>query len=164
MNRFHVHLVVDDLQKNIDFYSKMFGIEPSKLKSDYAKWELEDPAVNFAISARGHDVGLNHLGIEVGSESDLPRLRQKADEASAGQILDQADATCCYANSEKHWTTDPQGIAWEHFYTRNDAATFGEDGITKKDACCVPLHTSSESESDACCVPNESSETSGACC
>ena len=109
MNRFHLHIAVRDLAANIDFYSKLFNEPPSKQAQDYAKWMLDDPPVNFAISQRGHTPGINHVGIEAGTPESLVPLRRQADLASQGDTIPQGDAACCYAKSEKHWTIDPQG-------------------------------------------------------
>ena len=168
MKRFHVHVAVKDLATSIDFYSKLFGQAPAKQQPDYAKWMLDDPLVNFAISARGHAPGLNHFGFQVESSEEFSALKQLAESASGGEILDEGEAACCYAKSEKHWTIDPLGLAWEHFHTMSDAISFGED-VTKKDgACCIPVRKSEQdtpAASAACCIPNEASkEQAGKCC
>ena len=113
MKRFHVHVSVNDLQKNIRFYSTMLGAEPVVVKDDYAKWMLDDPRINFAISKRGREIGLNHLGVQVECEEELTALRGPLAVADAGMI-EQSSAQCCYAQSDKYWTVDPQGIAWEN--------------------------------------------------
>ena len=138
MKRFHVHIQVDDLGKNIAFYSKLFGAEPTRLESDYAKWMLDDPRINFAISARGNASGIDHLGIQADDPEELAELRARA--ADAGFSLnDEGETTCCYARSDKHWVTDPQGIAWEHFHTLADAPTFkAAASAAQPDACCAP--------------------------
>jgi catechol 2,3-dioxygenase-like lactoylglutathione lyase family enzyme len=111
MKRFHVHVSVDDLEANIRFYSAVFGARPTVQKSDYAKWMMENPRVNFAISQRGAQAGVNHLGFQVDTDEELASLRkQVADAEIAAQ--DQPGATCCYARSDKYWITDPQGVAW----------------------------------------------------
>jgi catechol 2,3-dioxygenase-like lactoylglutathione lyase family enzyme len=138
MKRFHVHLAVDDLAANIRFYSKVFGAPPTVEKPDYAKWMLEDPRINFAISARGLKPGLDHLGFQVESDEELALLREDVARAEIA-ALDQPDAACCYAQSDKYWITDPQGVAWETFRTLGDLPVFGKT-ITKRDgnACCAP--------------------------
>ena len=142
MKRFHVHVSVDDLDANIRFYSTVFGTQPSVLKSDYAKWMLDDPRINFAISKRGMKPGLDHLGVQVESEDELATLRGRVRDAEiAGQ--DQENASCCYARSDKYWTTDPQGIAWETFRTLDSIPVFGEDNRgapaeQSANACCAP--------------------------
>ena len=138
MKRFHVHVAVDDLAASIRFYSTVFGMPPTVEKGDYAKWMLEDPRVNFAISSRGLKPGLDHLGIQVDSDAELTALRTEVAKAEIA-ALDQPGAACCYATSNKYWTTDPQGIAWETFRTLGDIPVFGADA--KRDdgsACCAP--------------------------
>lgn len=142
MKRLHVHVAVHDLEQSIRFYRALFDAEPTVKKDDYAKWQLEDPRVNFAISKRGAKAGLDHLGIQAEDEGELGALRSQLAQADVA-ILDQKDATCCYAKSDKHWTLDPQGIAWESFRTLEAAPTYGEDGRSKarpsaKAACCAP--------------------------
>ena len=139
MKRFHVHLHVRDLQASIVFYSKLFAFEPTLVESDYAKWMLEDPCVNFAISARGDKLGIDHLGIQTDTEADFAQLKARA-EATGLTLLDQGQTTCCYARSDKHWLTDPQGISWEHFRTLGNIAAFSEKSEAASEApvCCAP--------------------------
>ena len=111
MKRFHVHVSVADLEKSVRFYSTVFGAAPAVRKDDYAKWTLDDPRLNFAISKRGRAVGVNHLGIQVDSDEELGVLRQAIASADV-QVLDQKNSTCCYAKSDKYWVLDPQGVAW----------------------------------------------------
>lgn len=125
MKRFHVHTRVADLQASIDFYSRMFGAAPSRLEADYAKWMLEDPRVNFAISARGGAPGIDHLGFQADNTEELATLKERAQSADAA-LLDEGHGTCCYARSEKHWVTDPSGIAWENFHTLENIPVFNE--------------------------------------
>jgi catechol 2,3-dioxygenase-like lactoylglutathione lyase family enzyme len=141
MKRFHVHVSVDDLDANIRFYSTVFGTPPSVLKSDYAKWMLDDPRVNFALSKRGARAGLDHLGVQVDSDEELARLREQVGQAEIA-ALDQTGAACCYAKSNKYWVTDPQGIAWETFHTLDSVPVFGEDNRSvpaahEATACCT---------------------------
>ncbi|MGK2913417.1 MAG: VOC family protein [Porticoccaceae bacterium] len=167
MKRFHVHIAVDDLATSIAFYRKLFGAAPSKQQPDYAKWMLEDPRLNFAISSRGHAAGVNHFDMQADSLEELAGLKALADDASGGTTLDQGEAACCYARSEKHWTTDPQGVAWEHFLTMADAVAFGEDTVTQAGACCIPLHSSEppvSSEPEACCAQREAAQGQAQCC
>lgn len=110
MKRFHVHLHVDDLSKSIAFYSRLFAAEPVRFERDYAKWMLEDPRVNFAISTVGHGSGIDHLGIQADDQAELAELKVRARFADQ-TILDEGETVCCYAKSDKHWITDPQGIA-----------------------------------------------------
>ncbi len=138
MKRFHVHLHVDDLQANIAFYSKLFGAGPARVEADYAKWMLEDPRVNFAISTRGGgSPGLDHLGLQADSADELAAMKQAAQGAEMA-MLDEGATTCCYAKSEKHWITDPQGVPWEHFHTLGSIPVFNEPAPAA-DACCTPV-------------------------
>lgn len=138
MKRFHVHLHVDDLQRSIAFYSKLFAAEPARLEADYAKWMLQDPPVNFAISTRGDAAGIDHLGIQTDDTAELSALKARAQAADLA-LLDEGTTTCCYARSEKHWVTDPQGIAWEHFHTLGDIPVFNEKAEAASGAaCCEP--------------------------
>ena len=138
--RFHVHLHVDDLAKSIAFYSQLFAAQPARLESDYAKWMLDDPRLNFAISTRGHAAGIDHLGLQTDDASELAELQARA--AAADMALEiEGETTCCYARSEKHWVTDPQGIAWEHFHTLADVPVFSEApraATESASACCAP--------------------------
>src|ERR1700751_3267978 len=124
MKRFHVHVAVDELKQSIGFYSVLFAAEPSVIKTDYAKWTLDDPRVNFAISTRGRQPGLDHLGIQVESADELQEVYSRLREAGGG-ILEEAQTTCCYAKSEKSWTDDPAGISWEAFHTTGEATHYG---------------------------------------
>jgi catechol 2,3-dioxygenase-like lactoylglutathione lyase family enzyme len=141
MKRFHVHVAVHDLERSIRFYKALFDAEPTVKKDDYATWQLEDPRVNFAISTRDAKTGLDHLGIQAEDGAELARLRSQLAQADVA-VLDQENATCCYAKSDKHWTLDPQGIAWESFHTLEAAPRFGEDTRLEareaKAACCAP--------------------------
>ncbi len=164
MKRFHVHIHVEDLARNIDFYSKMFGAQPARVEPDYAKWMLDEPAVNFAISTRGQGhLGLDHLGIQVDSEADLATLKAQAQTADLA-LLDQGATTCCYARSDKHWVVDPQGLPWEHFRTLGTIPTFRESPDLVQDAAAP-----SDSDASACCTPAPAvtaaaQQTEGACC
>jgi len=141
MKRFHVHLHVDDLAKSIAFYSKLFAAEPARVESDYAKWMLDDPRINFAISTRGATPGVDHLGFQTDDAAELAELKARAESADMA-LLDQGETTCCYAQSEKHWVTDPQGIAWEHFHTLANIPVFSEQeatrGASSASVCCAP--------------------------
>ncbi len=163
MKRFHVHVAVEDLAASVRFYSNLFGQAPSKQQPDYAKWMLDEPRLNFAISQRGHAVGVNHFGFQVDTPEELAALEQRA-HAASGAMPQSAEAACCYANSRKHWTIDPQGMAWEHFQTMSDAATFGNHTVAADAAaCCVPLRKSEHDSAEAgCCVPSAAS-ASGCC-
>ncbi|MGD9832548.1 MAG: ArsI/CadI family heavy metal resistance metalloenzyme [Piscinibacter sp.] len=137
MKRFHVHLHVDDLARSIGFYSKLFAAEPTRVESDYAKWMLDDPRINFAISTRGTAAGIDHLGFQTDDAAELAELKQRAESADMA-LFDEGATSCCYARSEKHWVTDPQGIAWEHFHTLGDIPVFGESKKTETAAACCP--------------------------
>jgi catechol 2,3-dioxygenase-like lactoylglutathione lyase family enzyme len=142
MKRFHVHIAVKDLDANIRFYSSLFGRAPTLTKPDYAKWMLDDPRVNFAISARGEGVGgLNHLGLQVESDTELADLHGRLQQADSA-VVAQQQADCCYARSDKYWVQDPQGIAWESFHTLASVPVFGGDEVPMagpaKTACCAP--------------------------
>lgn len=140
MKRFHVHVSVDELEKSIGFYSALFGAAPAVLKPDYAKWVLDDPRLNFAISRRGAAAGVNHLGFQVDSDEELKELRGRVAAADI-QARDEAGASCCYARSDKYWVQDPQGIAWETFHTLGEIPVFGEHAAAAAPAaagCCVP--------------------------
>ena len=141
MKRFHVHVSVDDLAGSIRFYTSIFGVGPAVEKSDYAKWMLEDPRINFAISNRGGKSGVNHLGLQVDSADELAALRAQVARADIAAD-DEPAAQCCYAVSDKYWIEDPQGVAWETFYTLGDIPVFGNDATPRAEAapaaCCTP--------------------------
>ena len=138
MKRLHVHVAVDDLDRSIGFYSALFATEPSVTKPDYAKWMLDDPRVNFAISMRGTAAGVEHLGIQVEDAGELADVYARLKKADA-PVVEEGKTTCCYAKSEKSWITDPQGVVWETFLTEGEATTYGTsatiDALTAKSAC-----------------------------
>src|SRR5688500_10599210 len=144
MKRLHVHLSVDDLAKSIQFYSTLFAAEPTVTKDDYAKWMLDDPRVNFAISQRGAATGIQHLGIQVEDRAELADVYSRLQRAEA-PILEEGATTCCYAQSEKSWITDPQGVQWETFLTTGESTTYGGNATHATHAapaeksCCSPL-------------------------
>lgn len=156
MKRFHVHMHVEDLGKNIAFYSAMFGVQPARKEADYAKWMLLDPPVNFAISTRGSTTGVDHLGIQVESADELAGLRAQARDAELA-LQDDGETTCCYARSGKYWLTDPQGVAWEQFHTLDGIPVFSESrqesNTASAPACCAPAATKSVAANAAktCC-------------
>jgi hypothetical protein len=137
MKRFHVHVAVNELAESVRFYSAVFGTEPSVLKDDYAKWMLEDPRINFAISKRGQRPGVDHLGLQVQDDEELHDMRGRL-EAADRSLVEQTDQPCCYAKSDKYWITDPQGIAWETFHTLESIPVFGEGTRlpSAERACC----------------------------
>ena len=150
MKRFHVNVAVNDLQKSMRFYSILFGSEPTVLKDDYAKWMLEDPRINFSLSVSERNRGINHIGLQADSLSELEEIRERLDDAGAA-LFDQADAECCYAKSTKTWVRDPDNVAWETFVTHGEIPDYGDDAapaVSNLDAagCCKgPSAT-------ACCV------------
>jgi len=141
MKRLHVHVAVNDLAQSQRFYSALFAAEPTVKKDDYAKWQLEDPRVNFAISTRGKAAGLDHLGIQAENDAELEDLASRLAQADVS-VMPQKGAACCYAKSDKYWTLDPQGIAWESFHTLATIPVFGGDTASvpaeRKAACCAP--------------------------
>ena len=158
MKRFHVHVHVEDLQKNIAFYSAMFDAQPTKVETDYAKWMLEDPRINFAISSRGRKTGVGHLGLQVDSEEELVALKEHAHKADIS-LFDEGKTSCCYARSDKYWVTDPQGVAWEQFHTLGDIPVFdGQQqascGTAAGGSCCAPEATqqAAPAKAKACCA------------
>lgn len=163
MKRFHVHMHVDDLAKNIAFYSHLFGAEPARVESDYAKWMLDEPRVNFAISTRGNKPGLDHLGFQVDEAEELAALKARAQAADMA-LLDEGTTTCCYARSDKHWITDPQGVAWEHFHSLGNIPVFHEATAApaESEACCAPA--AQRQVAAACCAPRTAVSTSKSCC
>lgn len=147
MKRFHIHVGVKDLNDSVQFYSTLFGQRPTKLKEDYAKWMLEDPKINFAISTRVNELGVDHLGIQVEESSELAVLTERLKKADLG-VYGEGETTCCYAESEKAWVKDPSGIAWETYHTMNDAEVFSEKPKpVSASPCCTPKTTSIKS----CC-------------
>jgi catechol 2,3-dioxygenase-like lactoylglutathione lyase family enzyme len=159
MKRFHVHVHVTDLNQNIDFYSKMFGAQPARVETDYAKWMLDDPAVNFAISTRGHGhTGVDHLGIQVDNDTDLLALKAQAQAADLS-LIDEGATTCCYAQSDKHWLIDPQGLPWEHFQTLGSIPVFRDGEPSVATASATP--TDAAQPAGACCTPKVSGKPIG---
>ncbi len=148
MKKLHIHVSVPDLPESIQFYNSLFGCKPSKEKTDYAKWELEDPAVNFAISTRSQTIGLDHLGIQVEDETEIGEINQRLKQAS--QVTGEINkAVCCYSESSKSWTIDKAGIPWESFMTMKDAEVYGSDSLNLVDsACCAKESGSVQSN---CC-------------
>jgi catechol 2,3-dioxygenase-like lactoylglutathione lyase family enzyme len=163
MKRFHIHTHVQDLQASIAFYSKLFAAEPSRVEADYAKWMLDDPRVNFAISTRGDKPGIDHLGFQTDTEEELAELKARA-EAADMALLDEGETTCCYARSDKHWVVDPQGLAWEHFHTLGNIPVFRDSEASNATACCTP--TAKPTAANSCGTPKvtATAASSGACC
>lgn len=155
MKRLHVHVGVNDLDRSIGFYSTLFGAEPSVVKSDYAKWMLDDPRVNFAISSGHHAAkGIEHLGIQVENGEELAEVYGRL-KAADRPVLEEGATTCCYAKSEKSWIADPDGVVWEAFFTHGEATVYGDSpalaalsGNAAEDACCAPTMPAPKA---ACC-------------
>jgi catechol 2,3-dioxygenase-like lactoylglutathione lyase family enzyme len=159
MKRMHVHVGVEDLDRSISFYSALFAMQPAVVKSDYAKWMLDDPRVNFAISTRGKQPGLDHLGIQVESQTELHEVYARLRQAG-GTVVEEGHTTCCYTKSEKSWIDDPSGISWETFHTTGESTVYG-DGSGEREAriaherpCCAPQSA----------APGVEAETAAACC
>jgi catechol 2,3-dioxygenase-like lactoylglutathione lyase family enzyme len=172
MKRFHVHLSVNDIAQSVGFYSTLFGHAPNVQKPDYAKWMLDDPRINFAISAQGHAAGLDHLGFQVESAGELHDMTDTLQQAGVA-VTGQGAATCCYAHSEKGWVHDPQGIAWESFVTTGQSTTYGTDHAehpASASACCAPAVSNAPSKSSLKDIPvtaatcGATSSTGASCC
>jgi hypothetical protein len=153
MKRMHVHVSVENVEKSVSFYSALFAAKPVVVKSDYAKWMLDDPRVNFAISTRGRQPGLDHLGIQVESPEELQEVYARLHQAG-GDVLEQGQTSCCYAKSEKSWIDDPAGLSWETFLTSGETTNYGdsfdrEARIAHQKACCAPQV---EKPTSSCCT------------
>lgn len=151
MKRFHVNLTVADLGRSTEFYSTLFGEEPTVLKDDYAKWMLDDPRVNFSISTGGRQHGINHVGLQLDSLDELAHIQARLRDAEESTV-DQDDAQCCYAHSSKTWVRDPDNVAWETFVTHGEITHYGDDR--------VPAAEASQPLPDSCCKANATE----ACC
>jgi len=165
MNRFHVHVNVSSLEQSLAFYSRLFGAEPSVVKPDYAKWMLDDPRVNFAISQREGGAGVDHLGIQTEDSAALEQIGARLKAADAVRLA-EVGTTCCYAHSDKYWTEDPQGLRWETFHTHGDATTYyapdavlTAPSVSVATSCCAP----SAKPAAACCAP-AAKDTASSCC
>ena len=156
MKRFHVHVAVENLDQSINFYSTLFATEPTVRKPDYAKWMLDDPRVNFAISQRGAEPGIEHLGIQVENEAELNEVYARLAKAER-PVVEEKATTCCYAQSDKQWIADPTGISWETFLTHGEATVYGGGlAITQPEteaACCAP----------SCCTPEQPKQKASCC-
>ncbi len=159
MKRLHVHIAVDDLERSIAFYSTLFAAQPSVVKADYAKWMLDDPRVNLAISARGAARGVEHLGIQAESSEELAEVYERLSKADA-PVLEEGATTCCYAQSEKSWVNDPAGVPWEVFHTTGDSAVYG-GGPDMADGRQASTPTGM-AVAGVCCAPK--AEPAGGCC
>jgi len=159
MKRLHVHVSVEKLPDAIGFYSALFAAQPSVVKPDYAKWMLDDPRVNFAISSRGRPIGLDHLGIQAEDQVELREVYGRLDQAGR-PVLDQGQTTCCYARSEKSWVDDPAGISWETFLTSGESTNYG-DGTGERG---VQLRHEETQAVAACCGPKAATVEAQSCC
>jgi len=138
MNRLHIHVGTDNLDEGIRFYSALFGAEPVKIKPDYAKWMLDKPHVNFAISTRAGKTGVDHLGIQVEDDAELADIRDRLKNADIA-LFDEGETVCCYARSDKSWVRDPAGVPWEAFRTMDDARLFHDTTKASDSKCCAPV-------------------------
>ncbi len=167
MKRFHVHVAVDDLAKNIRFYSTIFGAAPAVVKDDYAKWMLDDPRINFAISQRSGKFGVNHLGLQVDSGAELEEIHGRLD-AAGGNVVAEKNVSCCYAKSDKYWITDPQGVAWESFRSLDTVPYFdaaGAGAASPVDRPAPGRGAAASTAATSCCEPGAATATSTrACC
>ncbi len=163
MKRLHVHVSVQDIAQSVRFYSTLFATEPTVIKPDYAKWMLDDPRVNFAISTHGGGSGLDHLGIQVETPDELRDVYGRLQQADR-PVLEEGETTCCYAKSEKSWITDPQGLSWETFLTSGESTVYGDSADlspirTVTAACCTP-----ETPQGTCCAPKPELAAAAAYC
>lgn len=154
MKRLHIHVGVKKLEDAVRFYSALFGTGPTKAKTDYAQWKLDNPYVNFAISTRSGKTGVDHLGIQMESESELEEMRARMNQAELG-VIEQGETICCYARSDKSWVEDPAGLAWETYRTMEDAQLFSGSDTSAESACCAPEMTG---------VANATSQQAESCC
>lgn len=137
MKRMHINMGVESLDQSIKFYSAIFGVQPVKTKIDYAKWMLDEPRINFAISSRSGNTGVDHLGLQVDDDSELQELRDRL-MARDIAVFNEGETVCCYARSDKSWVVDPSGIAWEAYKTMGDVQMFSGSGAADEGASCTP--------------------------
>jgi catechol 2,3-dioxygenase-like lactoylglutathione lyase family enzyme len=156
MKRMHIHVGVEDLEQSIKFYSALFGATPDKSKTDYAKWMLEDPRINFAISTRAGNTGVDHLGLQVDEDHELSELRERLETAQLS-VFDEGETFCCYARSDKSWVEDPSGIAWETFKTMDEMEVFSQASAAEQAAGSAP-NINAQPE---CCAPPKNTSS---CC
>ena len=153
MKRMHLHVAVTDLEASMAFYSGLFGAEPTVTKPDYAKWMLEDPRINFAISSTDHAMkGIEHIGIQAETLDELNEVYGRL-KAAGRPVLEEGATTCCYAKSEKSWITDPDGVVWEAFLTNGDATVYGDRLQVANAHAGLAALESANAASNACCVP-----------
>jgi len=157
MKRFHVHVGVTDLDTSIAFYTGLFGAAPSVTKADYAKWMLDDPRINFAISQKcGAEKGIEHLGLQVDDAGELAQVYGRL-SAAGGPVMEEGATTCCYAKSEKSWIADPDGVVWEAFLTSGDSTVYG-------DSPDLGTLASASAAASACCAPKVEAKPASTCC
>ena len=156
MKRLHIHIGVENIEQALPFYTTLFGADPVKTKPDYAKWLLDDPCVNFAISTRPSKKGVDHLGIQVDGNGELDEVRGRIKSAGL-PAFDEGETVCCYAKSDKTWVQDPAGVAWETYRTMEDAEIYGKNPVMSDSACCTPETKGTPN----CCEPSE--QTAGCC-
>lgn len=149
MKRMHIHVSVDNIEHSTDFYSTLFASPPSVIKPDYVKWMLDDPRINFAISARGAPVGIDHLGIQVESDEALQEMHERLKQLPS-ELIEQTGTACCYAQSDKYWVRDPAGIAWETYHTLHGVPMFSNEAQNGDSQCGTP---SADVPASSCCAP-----------
>ena len=167
MKRFHLHVSVNNLEESIGFYSTVFAAPPTVRQEDYAKWMLDDPQINFAISTHRQPIGVNHVGFQVDTDEELRGMRAQLEAADA-RLIQENEQPCCYARSNKYWVTDPSGIAWETFHTLSSIPVYGEDTpVFSHGSSSVPGPSAAATTESACCVPaakTEGNASGTACC
>lgn len=167
MKRFHVHLSVENLEESIRFYSTLFAAQPSVQQADYAKWMLEDPRINFAISTDRQPLGINHLGFQVDSDDELRGMHAQLQAADAA-LIQEDQQPCCYATADKYWVTDPTGVAWETFHTLRSIPVYGEDTrVFNHGTSALPVPNQASQSKAQCCAPANKAETTASeagCC
>jgi len=154
MKRMHIHIGVKDIQASVAFYQSLFGVEPSKLAHDYAKWQLDEPYINFAISTKTGDVGVNHLGMQVDDDAELAQLETQL-SAAQNAIFQEGEVACCYTQSKKSWARDPSGVNWELFRSMDTVQVYAASD--EEESCCTP----ETKGTPGCCEPSE--KTAGCC-
>ena len=163
MKRLHVHVSVDNLARSVRFYSTLFAAEPTVRKPDYAKWMLDDPRVNFAISTRSGQTGLDHLGMQVETQDELHQVYGRLRQADR-PLLEEGATTCCYAKSEKSWITDPQGLSWETFLTSGESTVYGDSVDLGPIRTTAGIRSIPEAPQGACCTPQPELIADVTCC
>ena len=163
MKRLHVHVSVKDVAQSVRFYSTLFAAQPAVIKPDYAKWMLDDPRVNFAISSRSGETGLNHLGIQAENEDELREIYGRLRQAER-PVLEEGATTCCYAKSEKSWIADPQDVPWETFLTTGESTVYGDSADLGPIRTACAARDATETPQGACCAPEPERAHETPCC